>query len=111
MDLKGLRALLQRVVPKVYYAFNAHDNEDVIDPPFILYQEISKRAPDYAEDRPLYFIRVVQITLISKTKDVELEAKLEKELLKHRLVPNSLYEFRNDDGSINKIYEVRLEVF
>ena len=79
--LTKLRKVLLTVLPTVVYAHNEYDSESNPKPPFIVYQEISKRPPDYADDRPLYYERTIQITLITNKKDESLEEKLEKALL------------------------------
>ena len=109
MYLEKLRNTLLSVVPKVFYATNEYDNEDNAEPPFIVFQEISKRASVFAEDNPVFYMSTIQITLVTKKKDPALETKLKTTLLKNGYTPQNLSEFRNEDGSINKIYEVRLE--
>ena len=109
MYLEKLRKTLLSVVPKVFYATNEYDNEDNAEPPFIVFQEISKRASVFAEDKPVFYMSTIQITLVTKKKDPALETKLKTTLLKNGYTPQNLSEFRNEDGSINKIYEVRLE--
>ena len=49
MYLEKLRSTLLKVVDKVFYATNEYDNEDNAEPPFIVYQETSKRASVFAE--------------------------------------------------------------
>lgn len=109
MYLEKLRNTLLSVVPKVFYATNEYDNEDNAEAPFIVFQEISKRASVFAEDKPVFYMSTIQITLVTKKKDPALETKLKTTLLKNGYTPQNLSEFRNEDGSINKIYEVRLE--
>lgn len=109
MYLEKLRNTLLSVVPKVFYATNEYDNEDNAEPPFIVFQEISKRASVFAEDKPVFYMSTIQITLVTKKKDPALETKLKTTLLKNGYTPQNLFEFRNEDGSINKIYEVILE--
>ncbi len=109
MYLEKLRNILLSVVDKVFYATNEYDNEDNAEPPFIVFQETSKRASVFAEDKPVFYTSVVQVTLVTKLKDVKLENKLVQTLLKAGYTPENLSEFRNDDGSINKVYEVRVE--
>ena len=109
MYLEKLRNTLLSVVPKVFYSTNEYDNEDNAEPPFIVFQEISKRASVFAEDKPVFYMSTIQITLVTKKKDPALETKLKTTLLKNGYTPQNLSEFRNEDGSINKIYEVRLE--
>ena len=107
--LKKLRAILTTVLPTVIYARYDYDNEQNTEPPYILMQEISKRPPEFADDKPVYYERVVQITLITKKKDVDLEEKLEKALLDHEYIFSLTSEYANSDHSINRAYEIRLE--
>lgn len=109
--LKKLRQVLLTVLPTVIYAHIDYDNEQNADPPFIVYQEISKRPPTFGDDKPIYYLRTIQITLLTKKKDEALEEKLEKALLKNDYIFSLLNEFKNSDGSINRVYEIRLEDF
>ncbi len=105
--LEYVYSFLNEVLPdKVYYSLNISER---INLPFIVYQEISKRASVFAEDKPVFYMSTIQITLVTKKKDPALETKLKTTLLKNGYTPQNLSEFRNEDGSINKIYEVRLE--
>lgn len=107
--LENLRKTLLKVVNKVFYATNEYDNEDNAEPPFIVFQETSRRVSLFAEDKPVYYTSVVQITLVTRRKDVGLENILIGTLISEGYVPQNLSEYRNEDGSINKVYEVRLE--
>ncbi len=107
--LEKLRITLLKVVNNVFYATNEYDNEDNAEPPFIVFQETSKRASLFAEDKPVFYTSVVQITLVTKQKNVVLEKLLLATLTKAGYTPQNLSEYRNEDGSINKVYEVRLE--
>jgi len=109
--LKKLRQVLLTVLPTVIYAHIDYDNEQNADPPFIVYQEISKRPPSFGDDKPIYYLRTIQITLLTKKKDEALEEKLEKALLKNDYIFSLLNEFKNSDGSMNRVYEIRLEDF
>lgn len=109
--LTKLRRVLLTVLPSVNYAHNDYDSESNPNPPFIVYQEISKRPPDYADDKPIYYERTIQITLITKKKDTVLEEKLEKALLDNDYVFSLTTEYKNSDGTLNSIYEIRLEDF
>ncbi len=109
--LTKLRTILLTVLPTVIYAHSQYDSESNTKVPFIVYQEISKRPPGYADDRPVYYERTIQITLITKKKDEELEERLEDALLNNNYVFTKTTEFRNSDGSLNSIYEIRLEDF
>ena len=109
--LTKLRNVLLTVLPTVLYAFNEYDSESNPTPPFIVYQELSKRPPGYADDKPIYYQRTIQITLITKKKDEVIQDKLEKALLDNDYIFSLTTEFRNSDGSLNSIYEIRLEDF
>ncbi len=109
--LKKLRQVLLTVLPTVIYAHLDYDNEQNAEPPFIVYQEISKRPPQFGDDRPIYYERTIQITLITKKKDEALEEQLEKALLDHDYIFSLTSEFANSDHSINRVYEIRLEDF
>ena len=104
--LKKLRETLLTVLPTVIYAHIDYDNEQNADPPFILYQEISKRPQNCRDDRPGYYQRTIQITLSTKKKDEALEEKLEKALLDKDYIFSLTSEYRNSDGSIYRVYEM-----
>ena len=55
--------------------------------------------------------KLIQISLITKKKDVDLEKKLEKALLKNDYIFSLTSEYKNSDGSIYRVYEIRLEDF
>ena len=109
--LKKLRQVLLTVLPTVIYAHIDYDNEQNADPPLIAYQEIGKRPPQFGDDKPVYYVRTIQITLITKKKDEVLEEKLERALLNKDYIFSLTTEFRNSDGSIRRVYEIRLEEF
>lgn len=109
--LKKLRQVLLSVLPTVIYAHLDYDNEQNAEPPFIVYQEISKRPPSFGDDKPIYYLRTIQITLLTRKKDEVLEEKLERALLKNDYIFSLTSEFKNSDGSINRVYEIRLEDF
>ena len=107
--LTKLRSILLTVLPTVIYAHIEYDNEQNADPPLIVFQDISKRPQVFADNKPTYYERTVQITLITKKKDEVLERKLEKALLDNDYVFSLTTEFKNSDGSLNRVYEIRLE--
>ena len=109
--LKKLRQVLLSVLPTVIYAHLDYDNEQNAEQPFIVYQEISKRPPSFGDDKPIYYLRTIQITLLTRKKDEALEEKLERALLKNDYIFSLTSEFKNSDGSINRVYEIRLEDF
>ena len=107
--LRKLKCVLLTVLPTVIYGHYDYDNEQKAEPPFIVFQEISKRPAEYGDDKPVHYVKVVQITLITKKKDVELEEQLESKLLEYEYVYSLVTEMVNSDHSINRVYEVRLE--
>lgn len=107
--LSTLRDVLLMVLPTVIYAHYDEDDESSAEPPFIVYQEISKRPPSYSDDKPIYYERVIQINLITKKKDIVLEESLESVLMAHDYVYSLIHEYKNSDGSINRVYEIKLE--
>ena len=109
--LKKLRQVLLSVLPTVIYAHLDYDNEQNAEPPFIVYQEISKRPPSFGDDKPIYYLRTIQITLSTKKKDEDLQDKLEKALLDNDYIFSLTSEYKNSDGSIYRVYEIRLEDF
>ena len=112
MKLEEIRKILLKVLPnKVFYATNVYDNESNVEMPYIVYQEINKRAIGFNDDKPIYYEANIQITLVSKIKCLSLEETLEKTLLNHGLTYSLLSEFFNSDKSINRVYEIKKEDF
>ena len=110
MKLSELYSILNKVLEdKVFYATNVYDNEDNATMPFIVYQEISKRPIGSCDDNYIYYRSSVQITLVSKKKDLNLEEDLEQALLDNGLVFSLLSESTNSDKSISRIYEIYME--
>jgi len=107
--LTKLRTVLLTVLSTVIYSHIDYDSEKNPTPPYIVYQEISKRPQNFNDDRPGFYRRTVQISLITKKKDVDLEEKLEKTLLKNDYIFSLTTEYRNSDGSIYRVYEINLE--
>ena len=77
---------------------------------YIIYQEISNRGTMYADDKVKLRILTIQINLITKRKNLELEEKLEVSLYLAGYAFQMLTEYQNEDGSINRVYEIKLEV-
>lgn len=112
MTLEKLVEILNKVIPgKVFYGTNAYDNEDNASMPFIVFQEISKKAPKHADNKPLYYVIRVQITLVTKKKSPQLERTLESILLDNQMNYSLLSEFFNSDKSLNRVYEINMEEF
>lgn len=109
--LETLRNILLTVLPVVIYAHVDPDYDQNQNPPFIVYQEVSKRPPTFSDDKPVYYERTIQITLITKKKDVAIEENLERTLLDNDYVFSLTTEYKNSDGSINRVYEIKMEEF
>lgn len=77
---------------------------------YIIYQEISNRGTIYADDKVKVRILTIQINLITKRKNLELEEKLEVSLYLAGYAFQMLTEYQNEDGSINRVYEIKMEV-
>lgn len=108
--LTKLYKILDKVLnDKVFYGTNVYDNSDNASMPFIVYQEISKRPVCFFDNQLGYFRKNVQITLVTTSKDILLEEKLEKELLKNNYPFTMISEYRNHDKSLNRVYEIYME--
>lgn len=110
MEIKKLYSLLNKVLPnKVFYGSNIYDNEDYASMPYIVYQEVNKRPIGYHDNIPIYYGSTIQITLVCKSKSLELEKNLEKTLLDNEFNYSLLSEFFNTDKSVNRVYEIKME--
>ena len=110
MNLEELYQLLLTVLPdKVFYGTNIYDDENNASIPYIVYQEISKRAIGYGDNLPLAFSSNVQITLVTKKKDLLIEKRLEKALMDNGFSFSLTSEFFNSDKSLNRIYQINME--
>lgn len=110
MELEEIYQLLNNVLPnKVFYAVNVYDNESYAELPYIVYQEISKRAHQFLDDVPYFYYSNIQITLVSKKKDRNLERKLEETFINNNLAYSVISEYHNEDKSINRVYEIIME--
>lgn len=109
--LENIFNLLNSVLPKkVFYGTNQADNGDNATKPYIIYQEISKRNTEFADDKSLIKIITIQINLVTNAKDLNLEKKLEDELELSGLNFEMISELSNDDSSVNRVYEIKKEV-
>ena len=100
MTIEEIFKILNKVLPeKIFYGTNVYDNENNASMPFIVYQEINRRAPVMIDDKPCYYQSTIQITLVTKRKSLELERTLEKTLLDNEITYSLLSEFFNSDKS------------
>lgn len=112
MDLSKLYQALNSVLKdKVFYGSNVYDNEDNATMPYIVYQEVTKRPASFSDDAPNYYRVNVQITMVTKKKNRNLEKNLEQVLLNSGFAFSLLSEFKNEDKSLNRVYEITMEEF
>ena len=112
MNLEELYKVISPVIPnKVFYGTNTYDDTDNASMPYIVYQEISKTAIGYSDNKPIAFRSNIQITLVTKNKDLSYERLLEKTLLDQGINYHLTSEFANSDKSINRVYEITMEKF
>ena len=110
MKLEDLYSIIKPILPnKVFYGTNVYDNGDYAEMPYIVYQEINKRAIGFIDDSPIAFKVPIQITLVTKKKDPTIEGLLEKTLLENDLTYEVTSEYLNSDKSINRIYQITME--
>ncbi len=94
----------------VFYGTNISHEDKINQKPFIVYQELSRRSLVFADNQSFLSSTTIQITLISNDKDVDLEASLEQLLYQNGYTYTLLTEFVSPDGSVTRIYEIKLEV-
>ena len=112
MELSVLYQALESVLKdKVFYGSNVYDNEDNASMPYIVYQEITKRPASFSDDAPIFYKTSIQITLVTKKKNKNLEKNLEQVLLNNGFAFSLLSEFKNQDKSFNRVYEITMEEF
>ncbi|PKK98701.1 MAG: hypothetical protein CVV57_05810 [Tenericutes bacterium HGW-Tenericutes-2] len=107
--LEALFETLNSVLPgKVSYGTRVGLEDD---PNYIIYQELTNRTIVYADDKSIVKIATFQVSLITEKKDVSLEERLESSLYFMGYEYELLSEFINEDGSVNRVYEIKQEVF
>lgn len=77
---------------------------------YIIYQVISNRGVLYCDDKIRLRVVTIQINLITKNKNLELENRLEDFLDANGFSFQMVSEYQNDDFSINRVYEIKMEV-
>lgn len=78
---------------------------------YIIYQEMNQRNTVYADDLSLVKVSTFQISLITEKKNLMIEERLEASLYYMDFEFELLSEFINEDGSVNRTYEIKEEVF
>lgn len=108
--LEKIYQLLNGVLPgKVSYGTNIVDALAIDVLPFIVYQEISDRSSVYADNVSVLRIVTIQITFVTEKKDPLLEGRLEEALYLEGFNYQMITEYLNDDNSVNRVYEIKLE--
>lgn len=107
--LEALFDTLNSVLPsKVSYGTRVGLEDD---PNYIIYQELTNRTIVYADDKSIAKVATFQVSLITEKKDLSLEERLEASLYFMGYEYELLSEFINEDGSVNRVYEIKQEVF
>lgn len=110
MVLSELYLTLNKVIKdRVFYGNNVYENQDSIEFPYIVYQEMNSRPLIYLENKAQYYKSTVQITLVTKEKDINLKKKLQITLQEAGLTYVLISEFLNDDKSLSRVYEISME--
>lgn len=78
---------------------------------YIIYQELNNRGLVYADDQVQAKVSTFQVNLITEKKDLVLEDRLESSFYFNEYEFELLSEFVNEDGSVNRVYEIKQEVF
>lgn len=94
----------------MFYGRIEADSVEKIEAPFIVYSERSKRGILYFDNLARVRESIIQVTLVTKCKDIDLEERLENKLLENDIEFLMVTEFINNDNSISRVYEVRMEV-
>ena len=107
--LEALFETLNSVLPgKVSYGTRVGLEDD---PNYIIYQELTNRTIVYADDKSIAKVATFQVSLITEKKDISIEERLEASLYFMGYEYELLSEFINEDGSVNRVYEIKQEVF
>jgi len=107
--LEDLYQVLESVLPgQVFYGTKSSINQSA---DYIIYQEISNRGKTYADDKVQAREATIQINVVTEKKNLKLEERFELYLGLSNYEFQMLSEFVNEDGSTNRVYEIKLEVF
>lgn len=109
-DLKHLYELLDDILPRSV-SYSKEIKHKTLKLPFIVYTETNKKPLSFVDNKPILYIKTLQITLITVNKDTKLEQKLEKSLIGSGFYFTLLTEYMNDDHSINRVYEIKMEEY
>ncbi|MFH5880885.1 hypothetical protein [Liberiplasma polymorphum] len=113
---------MKKVIKKLYNALKEitecdvfyGTNNSVKNPsdkvPFIVYQELYRNTIFYGDNQSLLRSITFQVTLVTESKDLDIEEKLEKKLTDNDYRYTLLSEFVSPEGSITRNYEIKQEV-
>jgi len=111
---------MQELLEKLFYTLNnalpgkvSYGIRDGLEeePNYIVYQELNNRGLVYADDQVQAKVSTFQVNLITEKKDLTLEDRLESSFYFNEYEFELLSEFVNEDGSVNRVYEIKQEVF
>ena len=108
-QLENLYQVLESVLPG-QVTYGTRENIDQVND-YIVYQELSNRGAVYADDRVQVRLSTIQINLVTQKKNLELEERLELYLSLSHYEYQMLSEYVNEDGSITRVYEIKMEDF
>jgi len=107
--LENLYQVLESALPG-QVTYGTRENIDQVND-YIVYQELSNRGTIYADDKVQLRVATIQINLVMKKKNLELEERLELYLSLSHYEYQMLSEYANEDGSITRVYEIKMEDF
>lgn len=108
--IEQLFQILDSVLPNlVSYGTNIVDANELHVYPFIVYQEISDRVQNYADNIAAVRIITYQITLVTESKNPIFEEQLESALYQSGFNYQMITEYVNDDSSVTRVYEIKQE--
>ena len=105
--LENLYQVLELVLPG-QVTYGTRENIDQVSD-YIVYQELSNRGTVYADDKVKLRVATIQINLVTQKKNLELEERLEMYLSLGHYEYQMLSEYANEDGSITRVYEIKME--
>ncbi|MFA7105706.1 MAG: hypothetical protein WC154_00245 [Candidatus Izemoplasmatales bacterium] len=109
--LKEIYKALDTVIPGQVSYGTRQIIDSAIVKNYIVYQELSNKGSIYADDEVVMKVITIQVNLITEKKDLVLEERFEASLYLAGYDYQLVSEFQNDDLSINRVYEIKMEVF
>lgn len=100
------QVLNQVLENKVYYALSIKES---IELPIVVYQELKNKSKLFADDSYIFRESTIQITLITKDKNLRLEKALEDKLKENDINYQLVNEFYLNKSGLYRIYEIKME--